>query len=103
MEYQLEGVVRRALVRRGGSEEEAQRVQMDPCISLRVADMAEKVSLDKSEFDQHREMQHMITREANERLQKAEKLLIEGGARKVRDDSKEGGTTAASEESWVQI
>lgn len=58
--------------------------------------MADRVSLDESEYNQRREMQHMITQEANRRLQKAEKL-IEEGARKARDDSKEGGMRAASE------
>jgi len=102
METQLDGVIRRALVHRGGSEQEAKRFQMDTCITLRVADMSDRISPDDPELNQRREMQGMITKEANRRLEKAEKL-IEEGARKVRDDSEEGRMRAANEESWVQV
>lgn len=39
------------------------------------------------------------TKEADKRLDRAEELLAEAGARKVGDSSKEGGMRAMSEES----
>ena len=76
LERQLDSVVRAALIHRGWTETEVQRLRIESYTTMPVAEMI--VQPDQPDLQQERQMQMMITQEANSRVQKAEQHRVRG-------------------------